>query len=84
MGAKVSVIVPVYKTAPYVRQCLDSLLCQKLHDIEIICVDDGSPDNAGAILDDYAKKDSRVRVIHQENKGLGCAYNVGRRIATGE
>lgn len=84
MVAKVSIIVPVYKTEPYLRQCLDSLVNQKLRDIEIICVDDGSPDNSGKILDEYAEEDKRVHVIHQENKGLGWAYNAGRKIATGE
>ncbi len=84
MSIKVSVVVPVYKTEPYLRQCLDSLINQKLRDIEIICVDDGSPDGAGEILDEYAKKDKRVKVIHQENKGLGAAYNAGQRVAKGE
>lgn len=84
MTAKVSIIVPVYKTEPYLRQCLDSLLNQKLTDIEIICVDDGSPDKCGEILDEYAKEDKRIRVIHQKNQGLGYAYNAGRKIAKGE
>ena len=84
MSIKVSVVVPVYKTEPYVRQCLDSLINQKLEDIEIICVDDGSPDGAGAILDEYAKKDKRVKVVHQENKGAGVAYAVGQRLAKGD
>ncbi len=79
----VSVVVPVYKTAPYVRQCLDSILNGKLKDIEVIAVDDGSPDEAGAILDEYAKKDPRVRVIHQKNQGAGHAYNVGMWAAKG-
>ena len=84
MSVKVSIVVPVYKTEPYLRQCLDSLINQKLRDIEIICVDDGSPDDCGKILDEYAKSDERIRVVHQENKGLGCAYNVGQRLAKGE
>lgn len=84
MSIKVSVVVPVYKTEPYLRQCLDSLINQKLRDIEIICVDDGSPDGAGEILDEYASKDARIKVIHQENKGLGAAYNAGQKIAKGE
>jgi len=84
MAVRVSIVVPVYKTEPYVRQCLDSLLKQRLRDIEIICVDDGSPDGAGAILDEYAQNDNRIKVIHQANRGLGSAYNAGQRIAKGE
>ena len=84
MAPKVSIIVPVYKTEPFLRQCLDSLIQQTLTDIEIVAVDDGSPDKAPEILDEYAKKDKRIRVIHQENKGLGAAYNAGLRVVQGE
>lgn len=71
----VSVIVPVYNTSPYLRRCLDSLLSQTLKDIEIICVNDGSTDESPQILDEYAKRDGRVRVIHQENSGVSAARN---------
>ena len=81
---RVSVVVPVYNVAPYLRQCLDSLVGQTLKDIEIICVDDGSTDGSGAILDEYAEKDPRVKAIHQPNAGAGAARNAGLARATGE
>lgn len=81
---KVSVIVPVYKVEPWIRECLDSLKNQTLKGIEIICVDDGSPDNCGKILDEYASNDSRFIVVHQVNKGVQEARNAGLDIATGE
>lgn len=81
---KVSAIIPVYNVAKYLRQCLDSLVGQTLRDIEIICVDDGSTDGSGAILDEYAAKDSRVRAIHQANAGAGAARNVGLNLARGD
>ena len=62
---KVSIVIPVYNVAPYIRQCLESVLNQTLHDIEIICVDDGSTDQCPEILDEYARKDNRVKVIHK-------------------
>lgn len=80
----ISVIVPVYKVEPYLRRCVDSILAQTFSDIEIILVDDGSPDDCGAICDEYAKKDDRVRVIHQENGGVSAARNAGIRAAGGE
>lgn len=79
---KVSVIIPVYNVEKYLRQCMDSVIGQTLKDIEIICVNDGSTDNSGKILDEYAKKDKRIKVIHQDNKGLGAARNVGINLAT--
>ena len=81
---RVSVVVPVYNVAPYLRQCLDSLVGQTLKDIEIICVDDGSTDGSGAILDEYAEKGPRVKVIHQPNAGAGAARNAGLARAAGE
>lgn len=81
---KVSVIVPVYNIENYLRECLDSLINQTLKDIEIICVDDGSPDACGDILDYYAAKDKRLRVIHKENGGVTLARKCGIKIATGE
>ena len=73
----ISVIVPVYKVEPYLARCVDSILAQTFQDFELILVDDGSPDNCGAICDEYARKDSRVYVIHQENGGLSAARNAG-------
>ncbi len=74
---KISVIVPVYNVEKYLEKCIDSLISQTLKDIEIILVDDGSLDNSGNICDEYAKKDKRIKVIHQKNKGLSGARNVG-------
>ena len=84
MEPKVSIIVPIYKTERYLAQCVDSWLAQTLTDIEIILVDDGSPDNSGAIADAYSRQDRRVRVIHQNNAGLGPARNAGMEAAAGE
>lgn len=81
---KVSVIVPMYNVEKYVAQCLESILSQTLFDIEVIAVDDGSPDSSGEIAESYARRDRRVRVIHQENAGLGPARNSGMDIARGE
>lgn len=81
---KVSIILPVYNVAPYLRQSLDSIIAQTLSDIEIICVDDGSTDESGQILDEYKEKDDRIKVIHKKNAGTGAARNDGLKIATGE
>ena len=81
---QISVIVPVYKVEPYLRPCVDSVLAQTWTDFELILVDDGSPDNCGAICEEYAARDSRVRVIHRENGGLSAARNSGLEIAQGE
>lgn len=80
----ISVIVPVYNVEPYLRQCLDSIVNQTYPNIEILIVDDGSPDHCGEICDEYAKKDSRIIVIHQENAGLSAARNAALDIARGE
>lgn len=84
MADKISVIIPVYNVAAYLSQCLDSVLGQDHRDLEVIVVDDGSTDSSGAICDQYAAKDSRVRVIHQANAGAAAAKNAGLRVATGE
>ena len=73
----ISVIVPVYKVEKYLKKCVDSLICQSYPNLEIILVDDGSPDNCGKICDEYAKKDDRVVVNHKENGGLSDARNAG-------
>lgn len=82
--AKVSVIIPIYKVEKYLSRCLDSVVNQTLEDIEIVLVDDGSPDSCPEICDRYAKIDSRIKVIHKKNEGLGYARNSGMLIATGE
>ncbi|MFY1668961.1 bifunctional glycosyltransferase/CDP-glycerol:glycerophosphate glycerophosphotransferase [Plantactinospora sp. WMMB334] len=80
-----TIVLPVYRVQAYLRDCLDSILRQRFTDIEVIAVDDCSPDHCGAILDEYAARDSRLRVVHlTENVGLGEARNVGLRHATGE
>lgn len=85
MKTKVSVIVPVYNVPErYLEKCVSSLVNQTLNDIEIILVDDGTPDTSGKLCDDFAKKDSRIKVIHQENKGLCGARNTGVKSSTGE
>lgn len=80
----VSVIVPVYRAEKYINQCVDSLLGQTYHNIEVILVDDGSPDRSGAICDEYAARDSRVKVIHQPNGGVSVARQTGIDSVTGE
>lgn len=80
----VSVIVPVYKVEAYLPKCLDSIINQTLTDIEIICVNDGSPDNSQKILEEYAQKDARIKIITQKNQGLAGARNTGTAAATGE
>ena len=81
---KVSVLVPVYNVKTYLRQCLDSLAAQTLDDIEFVCIDDGSTDGCSEILDAYAEKDARFRVIHKANSGYGASMNVGLRAARGK
>lgn len=80
----VTIIVPVYNVRAYVGECVESLLSQTYTNLEIILVDDGSTDGSGAVCDEYAKKDGRVRVIHQENQGLSGARNTGLDHAEGE
>ena len=83
-GIKVSVIIPVYNVELYLLKCLDSLKNQSLKEIEIICINDGSTDSSGKILDEYLKKDNRIQVINKINEGQGIARNIGIDIAKGE
>lgn len=80
----ISIIIPIYNVEQYLQRCIDSVLAQTYTDLEIILVDDGSPDGCGKICDAYAEKDSRIKVIHQENRGVSCARNAGLEIATGD
>jgi len=81
---KVSVIIPVYNVERFLRECVDSVLCQSYGNIELILVDDGSTDGSGAICDEYAAGDPRIRVIHKSNGGLSDARNVALDLAVGE
>lgn len=81
---KVSIIVPIYNVEKYLDRCMQSLVNQTLKDIEIILVDDGSPDNCPQMCDEYAQKDNRIKVLHKQNAGLGFARNSGLEIATGK
>ena len=80
----ISVIVPVYKVEKYLKRCVDSILAQTYPCLEVILVDDGSPDGCPAICDEYAREDRRVRVIHKENGGLSDARNAGIDAAKGK
>lgn len=84
MGAKVSIIIPVYNTESLLQRCLESVTRQTLREIEIICVDDGSTDGSAALLDSWAERDARIKVIHQANGRQGKARNAAMHIATGE
>ncbi|WP_373800110.1 glycosyltransferase, partial [Bacteroides heparinolyticus] len=74
---QISVIVPVYKVEKYLSQCIESILVQTFTDFELLLIDDGSPDCCGEMCEEYARKDKRIRVFHQENAGLSCARNTG-------
>ncbi len=81
---KLSVFVPVYNVELYLRRCLDSIINQTYKNLEIILVDDGSTDSSGIICDEYAKKDTRIKVLHKENGGVTSAKSVGVENATGD
>lgn len=81
---EVSIIIPIYKAEAYLQRCLESILRQTYKDIEIILVDDGSPDSCPTICDNYKKKDSRIKVIHSENYGQSIARNIGMKLASGK
>lgn len=81
---KISVIIPVYNVAEYVEECLNSLLCQTLFDIEVICVNDGSTDNSLDVVNNIAQKDRRIIVINKKNEGSGVARNTALKLASGE
>lgn len=84
MNELVSIVIPVYNVDKYIRECLDSVINQSYKNLQIILVDDGSTDNSGKICDEYAVKDSRITVIHQENQGAGAAKNTGLDLVKGE
>ena len=81
---KISVIIPIFKVEAYLIQCVDSVLKQSYDNLEIILVDDGSPDLCPQICDEYKKQDARVKVVHQKNMGLSAARNTGLNVATGD
>ena len=84
MDNLISIIVPVYKVEKYLRRCVDSILSQTYQNIEVLLIDDGSPDSSGDICDKYSEKDPRVRVFHKENGGVSSARNMALDIARGE
>lgn len=84
MRPKFSIIIPVYNVAPYLRECLDSVLSQTIEDFEVLAVDDGSTDGSGQIVDEYAVKDQRITVLHKGNSGVSSARNAGIDLAKGD
>ena len=81
---KVSVVIPIYNMEKYIRQCLDSILSQTLKEIELVCIDDGSKDSSAKIVNEYARNDSRVKLIVQENQGVGKTRNKGINLSQGK
>ena len=81
---KVSVIIPVYNAADFLRKCVDSVRHQTLTDIEILLIDDGSTDSSGLLCDALAGEDKRIRVLHKQNEGAGLSRNAGLSLAKGE
>lgn len=84
MEQKISIIVPVYNTAEYLEKCIQSILNQTYTNLEIICINDGSTDDSGKILEKFAEQDKRIKLIHKKNEGVAVARNAGLRIATGD
>lgn len=84
MNPKISIIVPVYKAEKYIEKCINSILNQSFNNYELLLIDDGSPDNSGKICDEYAKKDSRIKVFHKKNEGVSSARQLGINQAKGE
>ena len=82
--AEISVIVPVYNVDNYIEQCVESVVNQKYSDFELLLIDDGSKDRSGKICDRYAENDARIKVVHQQNKGVSVARNVGVALSTGK
>lgn len=80
----ISVIIPVYNAQRYLRQCIDSVITQTYHNLEIILIDDGSPDSCGEICDEYARLDNRIIVVHQKNQGIAVTRNTGLDLSRGE
>ena len=81
---EISIIIPIYKVEQYLSVCIESVLSQSFKNIELLLIDDGSPDHSGQICEEYAKKDKRIIVFHQKNKGVGSARNIGLDLAKGE
>ena len=81
---KVSIVVPVYNAKNYIKRCIESLVCQTYHNLEIILVDDGSSDGSEKICDEYAKEDDRIKVIHKKNSGVSDSRNAGIEAADGD
>jgi glycosyltransferase involved in cell wall biosynthesis len=81
---KISVIIPVFNTEKYLRECLDSVIFQTLKEIEVICINDGSEDGSEYILEEYSRNDNRITIISQENTGTGAVRNKGLQIAKGQ
>ena len=84
MKIKVSVVLPIYNVEQYLERCVNSVVNQTYTNLEIILVDDGSPDNCPQMCEDWKKRDSRIKVVHKKNAGLGMARNSGIEVATGE
>ena len=82
--SEISVVVPVYNVEPYLRRCIDSVLAQTFKDFEVICLNDGSPDNSWQILEKYAKKDKRIKIINKDNTGVSDTRNIGLQQAKGK
>ena len=84
MGKKVSIVLPIYNVEKYLNRCIKSILNQTYSDLEVILVDDGSPDGCPRLCDEWSKKDKRIKVVHKKNAGLGMARNTGIDTATGD